>query len=284
MTSSQKLRDPNHSAASVRRSSMGDALLNSSSAVRMKLHYFFFRAVKTTLFAFILIGLSGTALSQEAVRLSSVTLQHAVQIALEKSPLHKMSLADTRAASAEVLHARSFLMPHVTFTETATRSDDPVYVFGSKLRQQRFTSGDFALNTLNTPPPFGNFSTRFGGSWNLFDSFASWHGVNRAKKMSEAAAHQLERTDQEIVFRVVDAYYAVLLTQKQLGFAEQTLQTAQSILDRSQSRFDSGLVVESDLLAAKVRMAARQQELIRARSNVDLAQAQLSTANQILFL
>ena len=95
-------------------------------------------------------------------------------------------------------------MPHLNFSETATRGDDPVYVFGSKLRQQRFATADFALNQLNTPLPFGNFSTRFAGSWNLFDSFASWHGVNRARQMNEAAAHQLERADQEIVFRVVD--------------------------------------------------------------------------------
>jgi outer membrane protein TolC len=49
-------------------------------------------------------------------------------------------------------------------------------------------------------------------------------------------------------------------------------------MGRSQARFESGLVVESDLLTAKVRMAARKQELIRARNNLDLARAQLSTA------
>jgi len=56
------------------------------------------------------------------------------------------------------------------------------------------------------------------------------------------------------------------------------VKTSQAIMDRSQARFDSGLVVESDLLTAKVRMAARQQELIRARNNLDLARAQLSAA------
>jgi outer membrane protein TolC len=60
--------------------------------------------------------------------------------------------------------------------------------------------------------------------------------------------------------------------------AEQSEKTAKSIIDRSQSRFDSGLVVESDLLTAKVRLASRQQELIRARNNLELARAQLNTA------
>jgi outer membrane protein TolC len=201
-----------------------------------------------------------------------------VSIALEKNPERKAALADTRAASADVKEARSFLLPHVNFSETATRGNDPVYVFGSKLRQQRFTTADFALNVLNTPAPFGNFATRFGGTWNLFDSFGSWRAVNRAERVKDAAGHQLERTDQEIIFRVVDSYYGVLLAKKQLEVAEQSMKTAQAILDQSKDRFDSGVVVESDLLSAKVRLAARKQELIRAQNTLALARVQLSTS------
>jgi outer membrane protein TolC len=151
------------------------------------------------------------AMAQPAAESSKLTLQQAVNIALEKNPLRKAALADTRVASADVREARSVLIPRLMFSETATRGNDPVYVFGSELRQQRFTNADLALNRLNTPTPIGNFSTRLGGTWNLFDSFASWHGVNRAKQTNEAAGHQLACTEQEIVFRVVDSYYAVLL-------------------------------------------------------------------------
>ncbi len=220
----------------------------------------------------------GEASAQQAAQSSSLTLLQAVNIALEKNPLRKAAIADTKAALAAVREARSFLMPHLSFSETATRGDDPVYVFGTKLRQSRFTNADFALNQLNTPLPFGNFSTRFGGSWNLFDSFASWHGINQEKQMSEAAGHQLDRADQEIVFRVVSSYYDVLLAAKELEVSEQSAKTANSIMESSQARFDSGLTVESDLLTAKVRMAARQQEVIRARNTLEVARAQLNTA------
>jgi len=60
--------------------------------------------------------------------------------------------------------------------------------------------------------------------------------------------------------------------------AEQAEKTAKSIMERSQVRFDTGLVVESDLLSAKVRLAGREQELIRARNNLALARSQLNTA------
>lgn len=228
-----------------------------------------------------LVFVVGIMLPARAVAQSSpapLTLHDAVNIALEKNPLRKAALADTRAASAGVREAQSILRPHVTFSQQMTRGNDPVYVFGSKLLQQRFATGDFALSKLNTPSPYGNFKTRFGGTWNLFDSFASWREVNRAREMSIAVNHQLERTDQEILFRVVQSYYGVLLATKQLGVAEQSEKTAKSVMDRSQVRYDAGLAVESDLLSAKVRLASREQDLIRARNNLELARAQLNTA------
>jgi len=223
---------------------------------------------------------TGILFAQAPPEPSPLSLQQAASLGLEKNPLRKAALAERKAASAGVQEARSFLMPRINFSETAMRGDDPVYVFGSKLRQQRFTAANFAppLNNLNAPLPYGDFTTRFGGTWNLFDSFASWHGISRAKEMNIAATRQLERSDQEILFRVVQAYYGVLLAARQLDVSDQTKKTAKSIMDRSQVRYDAGLVVESDLLSAKVRLAGREQELIRARNNLALARAQLNIA------
>ncbi len=83
---------------------------------------------------------SVSASSQQATEPSALTLQQAIHVALEKNPLRKAALADTRVASADVREARSVLMPRLTFSETATRGNDPIYVFGSKLRQQRFAT------------------------------------------------------------------------------------------------------------------------------------------------
>lgn len=243
----------------------------------MKLNVIFERLAGGALVIFFASCVPATTLAQGA-QASPLTLKQAVNIALEKNPLRKAALADTKVAAADVREARSFLLPRVSFSEMATRGNDPVYVFGSKLRQQRFTTADFGLNLLNTPTPLNNFSTRFGGTWNLFDSLASWRGVTRAERGKEAAAHQLERADQEVIFGVVHSFYRVLLAKRELEVAEQAAKTAQAILERSRNRFESGVAVESDLLNAQVRMAARKQELIRAQNNVSLARAELGRA------
>jgi outer membrane protein TolC len=60
--------------------------------------------------------------------------------------------------------------------------------------------------------------------------------------------------------------------------AEQSMKTAEAILERSKNRVESGVVVESDSLTTQVRLATRKQELIRAQNNVALARAQLGAA------
>lgn len=230
------------------------------------------------LFLLAAVFLPGQLFGQDSQAATPLSLRQAIDVALEKNPQRKAALADERVASADVKQARSSLYPHVTFSETVTAGDDPVFVFGSKLRQQRFGAPDFALNVLNTPLPFGNYATRFGGAWNLFDSMASWRSITRAQRAEDAAHQQLERADQEIVFRVIESYYSLLLAGKQAGVSEQATQTAQAILEQSENRVASGVAVDSDSLSAKVRLASRKQELIRARNNVSLARAQLSAA------
>ncbi len=88
----------------------------------------------------------------------------------------------------------------------------------------------------------------------------------------------MERADQELILRVVEAYNRLLLAEKDREVAEQSVRTAQSILDQSKTRFESGLTIEADLLSAQVNLAERQQQLIRARNDAAWALAQLDDA------
>ena len=223
----------------------------------------------------VLIALAAGAGAQEIAPLS---LPEAVKLTLANNPMHKAAMADSKASAAGVREARAPLLPKITFAENFTAGNDPVFVFGAKLRQQIFTAQDFALNSLNRPLPMGNYASRFFGQWNLFDSTQSWKALDRAKYLNFAAAEQLNRTDQELVFQTVQAYYGVLLAQKQVEVAEDALKTVEAIESDSRARVESGLTVDSDLLSAQVQHSAREQELIERRNQLGLAQTRLALA------
>ncbi len=223
--------------------------------------------------AFLVLAMS--AVAEEPVPLS---LPEAAKMTLANNPMHKAALADTKASSAGVREARAPMLPHIMFAENFTAGNDPVFVFGTKLRQQEFTAADFALNSLNRPTPIGNYASRFSGQWNLFDSTQSWKALDRAKLMNFAANEQLNRTDQELVYQTVQAYYGVLFAQKQVQVAEDAVKTVEAIEQQSKARVESGLAVDSDLLSAQVQRSARQQELIERRNQLALARTRLALA------
>src|SRR5271166_707803 len=69
--------------------------------------------------AFFALILPSMLFGQQAQPHSPLTLRQAVNFALEKNPQRKAALAETRAASAGVMQAKSVLYPHVMFSETA---------------------------------------------------------------------------------------------------------------------------------------------------------------------
>ena len=224
----------------------------------------------------LLLGVLAGAVSVSAVAQTRLTLEQAVAVAMEKNPARKAVVFEQRIAAADLKLSRALLLPRIGFSQTYQDGNDPVYVFGAKLRQQRFLASDFALNQLNKPTPFSNYVTGFSGRWRLFDSGANWARVMQAKQATELARTNLDRNDQELLLRVVDAYTGALLAKRRLEVAQDAAKSAQSLLDRARSNVEAGMSVESDLLSAQVDHAARQQELIRAENDVSIAAARLN--------
>ena len=207
-----------------------------------------------------------------------LTLKQAIQTALGESPDAAIARAGSQEASSSATMARTQLLPQLGFTEEISRGDDPVYAFGSRLRQRQFTQADFALDALNRPQPIGNFSTRFSGSWMAFDSFKTQREIRRADLFKQSAASSAKAADQQIVLRVVGAYQAVLYAQREIEVAQHEQETAAALLASAEDHVKAGLAVESDRMAAQVNAAARQEELIAAKGDLELAWAELREA------
>jgi outer membrane protein TolC len=173
---------------------------------------------------------------------------------------------------------RTQLLPHLSFTEDMSRGDDPVYAFGTRLRQGQFTQADFALAALNHPPSIGNFATRFSGSWTAFDSFKTQREIHSADLLRASASSSVKAVDQQIVLNVVTAYQSVLYAQREIYVAQHEQETASALLASVDDHVKAGLAVESDRMSAQVNVAARKQELIAAQGDLDLAWAQLREA------
>lgn len=226
-----------------------------------------FQAVGLTL----ILGVWGLAASAQ----EPLTLRQAIDQALKQSPEAAIAQASTQEAHVAATLARTQVLPQLAFTEDLSRGNDPVYAFGTRLRQRQFTQADFALNALNRPQPIGNFAARFSGSWLAFDSLKTQREIRRADLFKDSTSSTAQAVNQQIVFRVVEAYQSALYAQREIDVAEHEQETAAALLESASDHVKAGLAVESDRMAAQVNVAEREEELIAAQGDLELAWAQL---------
>jgi len=226
------------------------------------------RTIGVVLFLVLLSALS--ARGQEAV-----TLEQAVRTALEQNPALRASGDAADAARARTRQAQAAWLPRIDFVQGFTRGNNPVYVFGTLLTQRQFTQANFALAGLNAPTPLDNFQTRLEGQMTLFDSGQRRLRVIGARRLETAADFETEQARQDLILRVVRAYYGVLVARENLEAAREALRTAEANEQRVQKLVEAGLVVNSDLLSAQVFRAQMKEREIRAQNDLQLARMML---------
>jgi len=222
------------------------------------------------------LALGTPLLAQEGEKTSPLTLEQAVRMALDQNPALRSTEDEGDRARARLKQAQAAWFPRVDFHQDFTRGNNPVYVFGTKLTQRQFSAADFALNSLNTPRPLDNFQTRFDGQWKLFDSGQSLFQQRSAKKLVTAADFQTEQARQDLILEVVRHYYGVLVLRENLLAANEAVKAAEANSARMETMHKAGLIVDSDLLSAKVFLAQMKDRHIRAENELAFANMQLA--------
>ncbi len=230
------------------------------------------RAIVVILF----LALASLARAQEKTTAQTLTLEQAVRMALQQNPAFRASSDEAEATRARLKQTQSAWYPRFDFHQDFTRGDNPVYVFGTKLTQRQFSSADFALNSLNTPAPLDNFQTRIDGQWMLFDSRQTQFHQRSAKRLVTAADFETEQARQDLILKVLQGYYGVLVLKENVKAAGEALKTAESSAQRMESMHKAGLLVDSDLLSAKVFVSQMKDRQIRAENDLALAAMQLA--------
>lgn len=221
----------------------------------------------------VLLAVVTAAAAQEGL-----TPHRAVAIALENHPAVRAADRHLEAAQAGTRLARSGWLPRLEFTEEYIRSTDPVFVFGSKLRQERFGPADFAVETLNEPDPFTNAATRVTLRQNVWDAGRTGLRRQAADLSVGAATESGARMREEVAFRALRAFWDTVLAEEMLRVAGTSERAAEASATLAADRVEMGLAVPSDGMQAEVRLAEVRAERIRAEQELVVARAALREA------
>jgi outer membrane protein len=170
--------------------------------------------------------------------------------------------------------ARSSLMPKLTVEERFMRTNNPTYVFMSKLNQGRFTAQDFDVAALNDPSPESDFQTSFSVFQPLLAMQASI-GIDMSETAYAAKKEEYLRKQEEIILQVAQNYFMAQMAEEYIHVAEKGVDDAKEHLRIAKVSFNNGLGLYADTLRASTAVTEAEQKLVSARKNLKIAQRSL---------
>jgi outer membrane protein TolC len=200
-----------------------------------------------------------------------LTLDLAVQRALDRSFAMRLARADVLEANGQVREAMSAALPQVTGTLTYTRQF--ASIFKGLGGTDTSSLGDLFKNT-----PFGA-----ANAWNfqiqatqlLWSGGKVGSGLSAAKEARSIAALGESETTAEVGFQVKQAYWNAALQHRLLAIATGNLDQARAQLRQVQLFRQAGTRAEYDLLRAQVDAANQEPAVVAARNDLDLAMLEL---------
>jgi outer membrane protein len=204
--------------------------------------------MKTLIYGFFCFGLFSPCVQ-------AMTLSEALQRAAQHDPAVAASLATYDAEKEAGPQERAGLRPTVTARGAANYA---------------YTESQFAFGSA-PGQSYPGWQASLEARQPLFrlDWFAR---TDRAAAQDALAENGLNDRKQQLLRRVAERYFSVLLAQDEVTQLEAQAKAVQESLDNTQKRFDVDLVPGTDLREAQARNDLTQAQLLSARRALETAQ------------
>ena len=210
--------------------------------------------------------------------IDAISLKDAVRMAMEGNKTVEASVAAGKEANSRVAQAQSGKLPKVNYSESWSRSDNPVFVFSSLLTQRQFGERNFQIGPLNRPNFLNNFQSQVIADQTIYDAGQTKHAVRSAELTRDLTSEEGRRTQMDVTASVIRHYFAALLGAEHLQSTAQAMRSTQADLDRAQAVRSAGMSTDVDVLSIRVHLAGVREQQIRRASELDVARAALNDA------
>ncbi|MEO8597837.1 MAG: TolC family protein [Candidatus Solibacter sp.] len=208
----------------------------------------------------------------------ALSLRDAVRLALRENKAIAGGNAAAKASDTRIVQAGAGRLPKVNYSESFARSDNPVFVFSSLLTQHQFTTGNFAIDTLNRPGFLNNFQSLVTVDQPIYDAGQTKHAVQGAELSRRMTGEEQRRIEMEAIAQTVRAYYGVQLAEENLKAAEQAVRSAEADLKRAEDVRAAGMSTDVDVLSVRVHLAAMTEQRIDRAAALSVARPALNDA------
>jgi outer membrane protein TolC len=182
---------------------------------------------------------------------ATITFPEFYQKVLQHYPKLKANGADVELALARRMQTTAGFWPSVSVSAGYTETNDPVSVFGMKMRHQVFTSSDFNVDTLNSPGRHRDLEAGVHLDWVLFDAMRTIRNAQAGRAGVRAAKEEETFTRMEAYVIAQDAFAHALSLEAMYAAADEAGKASQEDLKKADELKDKGMVLGADFYSAK---------------------------------
>jgi len=211
--------------------------------------------------------------------LSGQNLSLSVDQAIERAKKSNfdLKLMDQKVNEMEAKLSKTWsaFLPQLTVSETFTRTDEAMKVFGSKLMQNQITQTDFAEDPLNNPDAHNNFQTKIEFKQPIFN-LDGFYGHYALKSAVISIRNKHERTAHYTAFQVKKSYFQLVLAKQSLLVIEQAIEVAQRNRDQAKNYYEHNVITKADYLMIEVRISQLESSKVDVENSIMDAQSNLA--------
>ncbi len=207
-------------------------------------------STKPILFALAALGI---AIQEEAADL--LETYHAAQ---GQDPVFAAARAAQRAGQERLAQGRSLLLPSVNLSANSTFNDNTIQYRGASPFSSRYNSHGYGVNLVQP----------------LFRQ-QNWQAYSAAEVQVAQSEAQFRNAGQDLILRVAQAYFDVLLAQDNVQLAETQKTAIFEQLQQAKRNFEVGTATITDTHEAQARYDLVSAQAIAAQGNVEIKKSAL---------
>ncbi len=208
------------------------------------------------------LGLASLLIAPCWTQSDTLTLDEAIQIALRNNRAVQISERNVNKSRNAVREARGNALPQIQGNATYTRFD--------RVATAQFGPQPIRLGNLE------NRTARITLTQVIDISGIVRTAVRAASVFMSISELEYERTRNDTILQVTQAYQGVARTDEFVRVAEEALKNAQERLRLIRAQVDAGVAARFDLLRAETAVAQAEQAVLNARNQRELAVAALN--------
>lgn len=220
------------------------------------------------------LALIGLSLSW-GVEAQPLSLRAALHYALRHSPEAHLAIAQETQAHAAAAEAKAARWPHIGVSYSYGASTNPLMALTADLERRQISSSSFTPALLDHPGVTALGTTAVTATMPVYTNGRITALERAGREAQRGAALQAQRSRQEIVRGVLQAYYGVLGAQAALRIARTARRVAVRHLRTAISLYRQGRILHADELTAAVNVAADRTLYEQAREHLHAARAAL---------